>query len=305
MQQYTLQTSMQPLTEAPVPEAKVLILFTSDELTHAQYIPAMERIIQHTPSARDVRTCKVEQHGDFLRGSIMTPHSTKEGHRIAFGFLLTATQLVLCDDSGAISAAACDLAADKQWPDNSPMRFFCAILEWLLSAEPRRIESLENRLGLLEDEILTASSGNFNARITAMRKEALLFFRYYTQLCDMVCQMQEDEYDGIRDSDRALLHALEKRLTRLRDEAQLLREYCLAVRELFQAEVDIRQNRIMKILTIVTTLCLPLSLVAGWYGMNFSGMPELEWKYGYPAVIAVSVLIVGLSLWIMKKKKFL
>ena len=60
----------------------------------------------------------------------------------------------------------------------------------------------------------------------------------------------------------------------------------------------------MQILTVVTTLCLPLSLVAGWYGMNFAGMPELEWKYGYPAVIALSVVIVVICLWIMKKKKF-
>lgn len=101
-----------------------------------------------------------------------------------------------------------------------------------------------------------------------------------------------------------MFHMLEKQLARLRDEAQLLREYCLQVRELFQAELDIRQNRIMKILTIVTTVFLPLSLVAGWYGMNFTGMPELSWNYGYPAVIAGSVVIVLLTLWIMKKKKF-
>ena len=83
-----------------------------------------------------------------------------------------------------------------------------------------------------------------------------------------------------------------------------MREYCLQVRELFQAELDIRQNRIMKILTIVTTVFLPLSLVAGWYGMNFTGMPELSWAYGYPAVIVGSAVIVLLTLWIMKKKKF-
>ena len=101
-----------------------------------------------------------------------------------------------------------------------------------------------------------------------------------------------------------MFHMLEKRLARLRDEAQLLREYCVQVRELFQAELDIRQNRIMKILTIVTTVFLPLSLVAGWYGMNFTGMPELTWVYGYPAVIVGSAVIVLLTLWIMKKKKF-
>mgnify|MGYP002621364355 FL=1 len=49
---------------------------------------------------------------------------------------------------------------------------------------------------------------------------------------------------------------------------------------------------------------LPLSLLAGWYGMNFTGMPELNWKYGYPVIIAVSVIVVALSLWICRKKKF-
>ena len=97
---------------------------------------------------------------------------------------------------------------------------------------------------------------------------------------------------------------VEKRIARLKNEAQILREYGLQIRELFQAEIDIRQNRIMKILTIVTTIFLPLTLVAGWYGMNFSNMPELSWKYGYPAVIVISLVIVMICLWIMKKKKF-
>ena len=56
--------------------------------------------------------------------------------------------------------------------------------------------------------------------------------------------------------------------------------------------------------TVVTTIFLPLSPVAGWYGMNFRNMPELTWKYGYIAVIAFSILIVLICLFIMKKKKF-
>ena len=96
----------------------------------------------------------------------------------------------------------------------------------------------------------------------------------------------------------------EQQVGRLQAEAQALREYGIQVRELFQAEIDIRQNRIMRILTIVTTIFLPLPLVAGWYGMNVVHKLELTWKYGYPAVIAVSVLVVLICLWIMKKKKF-
>ena len=73
---------------------------------------------------------------------------------------------------------------------------------------------------------------------------------------------------------------------------------------MFQSEIDIKQNRIMQILTIVTTVFLPLSLIVGWYGMNFAHMPELHWKYGYPMVIAVSSAVVVINLIICKKKKF-
>lgn len=61
----------------------------------------------------------------------------------------------------------------------------------------------------------------------------------------------------------------------------------------------------MTLLTIVTTVFLPLTLIAGWYGMNFRYMPELEWRWGYPVVIAVSIIIVVGSLLFFHKKKWL
>ena len=125
-----------------------------------------------------------------------------------------------------------------------------------------------------------------------------------TQLDDMVCEFQENEDGLFNDSEMHMFHMVAKRVGRLNSEAQTLREYGLQLRELFQSEIDVRQNRVMKILTIVTTVFLPLTLVTGWYGMNFIHMPELEWEYGYPVVIAVSMLIVSVCLWIMKKKKF-
>lgn len=125
-----------------------------------------------------------------------------------------------------------------------------------------------------------------------------------TQLDDMVCEFQENEDGLFSDSEVRMFRMVEKRIGRLNSEAQALREYGLQLRELFQSEIDVRQNRVMKILTIVTTVFLPLTLVTGWYGMNFIHMPELEWEYGYPVVIVVSILIVSVCLWIMKKKKF-
>ena len=69
--------------------------------------------------------------------------------------------------------------------------------------------------------------------------------------------------------------------------------------------MDYNLNNTMKIFTVVTTVFLPLSLIVGWYGMNFTNMPELTWKYGYLAVILLSVAVVIFCFWFFKKKKLL
>ena len=65
------------------------------------------------------------------------------------------------------------------------------------------------------------------------------------------------------------------------------------------------QNRIMTLLTIVTTIFMPLTLIAGWYGMNFRYMPELEWRFGYLAVFLVSIAVAIFCLIFFRKKKWL
>lgn len=84
----------------------------------------------------------------------------------------------------------------------------------------------------------------------------------------------------------------------------MMKEYSMQLREMHQTQVDIRQNEIMKFLTIVTTVFMPLSLIAGWYGMNFVSMPELKFPYGYAVVCIVCLLIVALEIWFFKRKKW-
>lgn len=304
MEIYTLERTMELLTRPADPDRPTLVVLTSDELAHTPSLPGLESVLHHTPLARDAHVCKAEVRRDCLCGTVRTPRTTKDGTRIAFGYLLTGTHLVLCDDCGVIRSMVKRLSAGKNWKENGVGRFFYECLELLTVKDLHHMEELENDLGQLEDQVLAGTLSDFSGTITTMRNEAMGWYRYYSQLGNMISELEEDEGGFFSENDRRMFHILDKRLLRLRDEAQLLREYCLQVRELFQAEVDIRQNRIMQILTVVTTLCLPLSLVAGWYGMNFQGMPELSWEYGYPAVILVSVLIVIVCLWIMKKKKF-
>lgn len=59
------------------------------------------------------------------------------------------------------------------------------------------------------------------------------------------------------------------------------------MREAYQSQLEIQQNDLMKVFTVVTTVFLPLNLITGWYGMNFGDMPELSWHYGYGSIIVV------------------
>ena len=167
------------------------------------------------------------------------------------------------------------------------------------------LEVIVERIEELEERVLAGELENFNAPMAELRKETMTWFRYYTQLDDVAFTLRENELGIFSEREQMLFRMFADRVIRLREESQLLREYCSQVQNLFQSEIDTKQNRIMQILTIVTTVFLPLSLLAGWYGMNFTGMPELRWKYGYPAVITVSVLIVAGLIWYFKRKKWL
>ena len=98
---------------------------------------------------------------------------------------------------------------------------------------------------------------------------------------------------------------MNRTVSRLFDIVNSLLEYTAQIRDTYKSRLDVRQNHIMTVLTVVTTIFMPLTLIVGWYGMNFKYMPELNSPLGYPLVIAVSALIVVFSLIFFKIKKWL
>ena len=85
---------------------------------------------------------------------------------------------------------------------------------------------------------------------------------------------------------------------------QMLKEYSNQLRELHQTRIDSRQNEIMQFLTIVTTIFMPLTLVEGWYGMNFVNMPELSAPHGYAIICLLCLVCLLLEFWVIRKNKW-
>jgi len=107
------------------------------------------------------------------------------------------------------------------------------------------------------------------------------------------------------DENAHFFRIMRDKVVRLSNNTQLLRDSLVQVREAYMAALDYSANRIMKVFTVVTTIFLPLTLIVGWYGMNFKFMPELAWRYGYAGVALLSVVVVIGGLLFFKKKKLL
>ena len=128
---------------------------------------------------------------------------------------------------------------------------------------------------------------------------------HYAQLLDLSQELEENENEFFSENNERYFHLVCQRVQTLYDMTTSLSEYTTQIRDLNQAQIDIKQNKIMTILTVITSIFMPLTLIAGWYGMNFVYMPEFQSPIAYPVVIAVSVLIVIVSLIFFKKKKWL
>ena len=128
---------------------------------------------------------------------------------------------------------------------------------------------------------------------------------HYEQIIDMTQELEENENGFFREENLRYMHLFMNRIMRRHDSAVSLRDHTIQVRDLYNSQLEASQNRTMTLLTVITTIFMPLTLIAGWYGMNFRYMPELEWELGYPFIFVVSILIVVICLIIFRKKKWL
>lgn len=115
-----------------------------------------------------------------------------------------------------------------------------------------------------------------------------------------------ENYNGLlKDEDCALFHLFSGPMTRLTEHGKELREYALQIQEMYQVHIDMKQNHVLSFLTMVTAIFMPLTLIAGWYGMNFKNMPELNWDYGYLVCVGASAIIILIEIWYFNKNGWL
>ncbi|MCI8342552.1 MAG: hypothetical protein HFE62_05000 [Firmicutes bacterium] len=178
-----------------------------------------------------------------------------------------------------------------------------SILESLIRDDVVELEETEFEISAMEEEITAGNTNRvFTAEMLAMKKKLLMLHNYYEQLVDIGEELNENR-NGVFDGKK--LHCFKlfaKKAGRLSRNVERQRENIVQLWQANQANMDYSLNCVIKMFTVVTTVFMPLTLIAGWYGMNFEHMPELSWKYGYAMVIVLSTIVVAFCVWFFKKK---
>lgn len=252
----------------------------------------------------------VDVYDDYTFGllNVLNLHDVF-GSRDMLGFFIKKNLFLVVDvvDEDKSTFDVFRQAVYRYKPENvTQEKLIYGFLERLIYNDSKTLENIEINISELEDRIHEEDiDKSFVGEILVMKKELILIRNYYEQFVTIGEELGENENDIFREEDLRYFKLFTDKATRLSSNASMLRDNVVQLREAYDAILDYNLNSIMKVFTVVTTIFLPLTLVVGWYGMNFTTMPELAWKYGYIGVIVFSVLVVIGCIIFFKKKKLL
>ena len=243
---------------------------------------------------------------DSLTGTFFIPDRTdlsKEYHE--FAFALDETGIVFIDDSGFTENIIGSIQRTKRWRAPGIERFLYDFLESIVKDDLHLMEKYERELDHLEDVLMRTDDSSYINTVNEIRGNVRDLRVHYAQLIDLSQELEENENGFFTEENIRYFHMFTSRVERLYNLAAYLRDYTEQLGDVYHLQLEAKQNRIMTVLTVVSTIFMPLTLITGWFGMNFRYMPELDNPWAYPIVIAVSVIIIVASLIYFKKKKLL
>lgn len=270
----------------------------------------------HFFSPEEIHGCMVKKQGNALHVMIQVP--LQEGDRIGkkqtvpllgqgyafsrFSFVIKEDGVWFADYDGYLMPLMERLMLENG--EKAPEIMLYHLFQMLVENDIHVLDFVYKQLTLLEEEIPKDGARFFLQKMYTMKHSIYQLFRYYHQLTELADDLMEWEGGFLDAEQMECFLRFSTKTKRLADDMEIMREYAMEIWEIYQSQISIRQNDIMKILTIVTTIFLPLSLLAGWYGMNFEYMPELHWRYGYVGVIILSVCIVTFFMFLFRKKNY-
>ena len=257
------------------------------------------------PDLQDTGSTRAEVNYDSLTGGFNIPaRENVPGDNHVFAFSLDEKGVIFIDDEGFCNAVIRKIANTKRLVNPCLERFLYDFLEQIICDDRKMLEGYDHTLDELEDQILDGNTEGVLEQIAEIRNDLRDRKIHYTQLIDVCQEFEENENHFFKDENERYFHLVAQRIERLLEMLLTLVDFTIQLREFCQSKIDEKQNRNLAFLTIISSIFMPLTLIAGWYGMNFKYMPELDKVWAYPLVFVVSVMIVVVCIVFFKKNKW-
>jgi magnesium transporter len=183
-----------------------------------------------------------------------------------------------------------------------------ALLDTAIDAWFPVMEKAGDRLDALEAEIADRPREHSLSRVYELKRDVSNLRRVVSPLRDLANRLSRGEFDQVDDTTRVFFRDCHDHVAQLIDQIDQLRETAMGLMELHVSIISNRMNDVMRVLTVISTIFIPLTFLVGVYGMNFDpdvspyNMPELRSRYGYPAVLLVmAATAIGLYLWFWRR----
>ena len=290
------------LEEKQKKELRAVFVSTSDTALQALEIAGIS--YEGEIDLEDIEFCKVESQQKCICGNLHVPKLNDVlGEKIRMYFFVNRKNMVIIDDEGFAEKVIKRIIASRTKPGQSRERFLYNFCVKFMDEDLDNLGRYEKKIMNIEEEITDGDLDEVTEEIALLRKELLILREYYDEMHDFGKQLEENENNFFSGKNLAYFGTVSDRADRLLGRTMYLLDYIGQVRDTYQGKVAEHQNKNMEFLTIISTIFFPLTLITGWYGMNFDNMPELT--HGYPFVICLSLIVIAVIIFIFKKRKIL
>jgi len=167
------------------------------------------------------------------------------------------------------------------------------------------MEKIGEQIDVLEDEVVNYPTGKVLHRLHSFKREMIFLRKSVWPLREVISTMQRGDSPLIHETTHIYLRDVYDHTIRIIETVETFRDILSGILDIYLSSISNRMNAVMKVLTIIATIFMPLTFLAGIYGMNFKYMPELEWQWGYPLILFLMGFI-GISMLVnFRIKKWL
>lgn len=180
-----------------------------------------------------------------------------------------------------------------------------ALLDTIIDHYFLILENIAERIETLEEELVSDPRPETLHQIHRLKQEMIFLRKAAWPLREVVNGLEKSESALIRPATKIFLRDIYDHAIHIIDSIETYREMLSGMLDIYLSSVSNRMNQVMKVLTVIATIFMPLTFIAGIYGMNFKSMPELGWPWGYPLVWLIMLGVAGVMIYFFKKRNWL